>query len=406
MEKVVRKVLDSFSTISIKASLIFHVIACLVIALALSLTSSSICQYGQNAMHTKYLAQFEKEHAIQGHIVGENGLDYGGNIIVYRDDILKLYSSSELALNKLLDFLNVALVPTWFIVSIIVTCVLFYRKKLKQPLEILDHAADNIANNNLDFTIQYPANDEMGKLCASFEKMRATLQANNSKMWRQMEDRKRLNAVFSHDLRTPLTVLKGYTDMLCKYAPGGQMTRKKVAQTATTMSEHVARLENYVNEMSRLQKLEDIEIATKTLDKSQLLRKFTSTANILCAKQKVTFNDLGTNLSLCLDEHVTMEIFENLLSNAARYAKEFIAVNINTMNGFLNISVSDDGCGFDKNTLANATTPFYKAKENVYDNHFGMGLSICKILAKKHGGDIIISNNPNGGANVLVKISS
>lgn len=401
MEKIALPVVKS----SIKTSLILHVFVCLIIPFALSMLSSFLCQVGLDRIYNKHYTQFAAESEIRGHVVGEDGLEYGGHITFFRDDILKLYTNSELIFNKLLDFLNVALVPFWFVTSIIVACVLFYRKKLKRPLEMLYHAADNISNNSLDFTIQYPVKDEMGKLCASFEKMRATLQTNNSEMWRQMEERKRLNAAFSHDLRTPLTVLKGYTDMLYKYAPDGQMTPQKVAQTATTMSEHIARLENYVNEMSRLQKLEDIEITTTALEKSQLISKFTNTANILCTKQKVTLNDHCTRPTLCVDEHVIMEIFENLLSNAAQYAENSIVIDLKTMDNFLTISVSDDGCGFDKNTLANATTPFYKAKENVYDNHFGMGLSICKILAEKHGGDINVSNDMNGGASILVKIS-
>lgn len=105
-----------------------------------------------------------------------------------------------------------------FIFCIAVTSVLFYKRQLQEPITILDHAAGKIAENNLDFKIIYDKEDELGKLCVSFEKMRQALQESNEEMWRQMEERKRLNAAFAHDLRTPLTVLKGQVELLRKYA--------------------------------------------------------------------------------------------------------------------------------------------------------------------------------------------
>ena len=131
------------------------------------------------------------------------------------------------------------------------------------PLAILDHAAGQIADNNLDFKVVYNREDEMGKLCASFEKMRVALQESNEEMWRQMEERKRLNTAFSHDLRTPLTVLKGQSELLQQYAP--KMSAEKVIGTSEMMHRHIVRLEAYVQTMSDLQRLEDIEIIRKQM---------------------------------------------------------------------------------------------------------------------------------------------
>ena len=117
----------------------------------------------------------------------------------------------------------------------------FYKQQLQKPFSILDYAASKIAKNNLDFKVIYKKEDEMGKLCASFEKMRQALQENNEEMWRQMEERRQLNAAFSHDLRTPLTVLKGQSELLMQYAP--KMTAEKVSRTSEMMHQHIARLE-------------------------------------------------------------------------------------------------------------------------------------------------------------------
>ena len=83
-------------------------------------------------------------------------------------------------------------------------CFLFYRKRLKKPFAILEGAVDRIGRKDLDFTVSYASEDEIGRLCASFEEMRKSLEENQKEMWKLVEDQKQLNAAFAHDLRTPL----------------------------------------------------------------------------------------------------------------------------------------------------------------------------------------------------------
>jgi signal transduction histidine kinase len=93
---------------------------------------------------------------------------------------------------------------------------------------VLKKATEKVADNDLSVEIEYDIKDEMGELCNSFEYMRKQLVANNQKMWEMMEEQKRLNAAFAHDLRTPLTVLRGYTDFLSQYVPTGKIDDKKL----------------------------------------------------------------------------------------------------------------------------------------------------------------------------------
>ena len=151
---------------------------------------------------------------------------------------------------------------------------------MQKPLAILDHAAGQIAANNLYFKVAYDKEDELGKLCASFEKMRQALQESNEEMWRQIEERKRLNAAFSHDLRTPLTVLKGQSELLRQYAP--KMTAEKVSDTSEMMHRHIVRLEEYVQTMGELQRLEDIEIVRQSVPMNGVCRQFRETGEAVC----------------------------------------------------------------------------------------------------------------------------
>lgn len=98
----------------------------------------------------------------------------------------------------------------------------------------------------------------MGDLCRTFERTRAQLEQNHRELWRAIEERKRLNAAFAHDLRTPLTVLRGYVDFLGRYVPQGKITEEKLLSTLSTMSHHITRLEQYVATMNEAQRLDDI----------------------------------------------------------------------------------------------------------------------------------------------------
>ena len=301
------------------------------------------------------------------------------------------FTPTERTVYNMLGFLSVGVYPICFIFCIVATSILFYKRHMQKPLAILDHAAGQIVDNNLDFEITYNKEDELGKLCASFEKMRQALQESNEEMWRQMEERKRLNAAFSHDLRTPLTVLKGQSELLRQYAP--KMTAEKVSDTSEMMHRHIVRLEEYVQTMGALQRLEDIEIVRQSITLEALCRQLEETGEAVRNGKGFSYEvtrdwDSGLNIDIA----IVMRVYENLLANAVRFAKDKIVVTAESQDGYLYLTVSDDGAGFAKKDLENATKPFYKTVRETDNEHFGMGLNICKILCEKHGGYIRLSN--------------
>ena len=98
--------------------------------------------------------------------------------------------------------------------GLLTSVALFYHMKLKRPIGVLLNGITRIQNNDLDFSLSVLSNDEMGRLCAAFEGMRGELLKTNRLLWQQAEERKRLNAAFSHDLRNPITVLKGTVKLM------------------------------------------------------------------------------------------------------------------------------------------------------------------------------------------------
>jgi signal transduction histidine kinase len=290
-----------------------------------------------------------------------------------------------------LELLPVIAVPIYSAMCIMAASLFFYRSKLKKPLTELRAASEKISNNDLDFSIEYDSKDELGQLCTSFEIMRTTLADNFSKMWRQVEERKALNAAFAHDLRTPLTVLKGYNEML--QASDNSQTR----ETAVTMGKHISRMENYVSSMSNLRRMEDTQPEYKLIDLQPLVSSLYDSAKIVCTKngkELILQNDIPV-LQLSLDSSFISQVCNNLISNAVRYAQTTITLSFSLQDSGLLLSVSDDGKGFDKNNLHKVTAPYF-TEETDHSEHFGLGLYICKLLCEHHSGYLKIENTTNG----------
>ncbi|MBD5445318.1 MAG: HAMP domain-containing histidine kinase [Lachnospiraceae bacterium] len=287
-----------------------------------------------------------------------------------------------------------------------ICCVtIFYKKKLSEPIKLLTNAYRKIEANDLNFSISYPLNDEMGKLCHAFEKMKDCLARNNETMLRQFAEQRRLNAAFSHDLRTPLTLLKGHASMLLSFIPKGLVSQEEIIEEISVMSQNVLRLEKYVNAMTNLYRLEDIEMPRQHIQFRSLINGLSETAELLCCDKQFSITSKGDDIALFINLDTVMQIYENVLSNSIRYAKNNVDIRITVQNQNLIISVSDDGCGFKINDIEKATLPFYKSSKDISTEHLGLGLNICKILSERHGGNIQIANNETGGACVTVNIN-
>lgn len=386
------KITEFFKRKSIKTAFTTSMLVCIVSALLLSLALSSCCQWGQSQIYKQY--QFEFGVSDPEMVIGfDRTADEQKGSISYQTplNLMDHFTPADRTIYNILGFLSIGVYPICFIFCIVATSILFYKRHMQKPLAILDHAAGQIADNNLDFKIVYDKEDEMGKLCSSFEKMRQALQESNEEMWRQMEERKRLNAAFSHDLRTPLTVLKGQSELLRQYAP--KMTAEKVSDTSEMMHRHIVRLEEYVQTMGELQRLEDIEIVRQSITLEALCKQLEETGEAVRNGKGFSHEVIGDRDSyLNIDVSIVMRVYENLLANAVRFAKEKIMVSAESQEGYLYLTVSDDGAGFAKKDLENATKPFYKTVRETDNEHFGMGLNICKILCEKHGGYIRLSN--------------
>lgn len=287
-------------------------------------------------------------------------------------------------------------------VGLLAAVLLVYFSKLKKPLAMLLNASDKIAENQFDFSMGYSGHDEMAKLCGAFEKMRAALNDYDQRMHQMIEERKQLNDAYTHDLRTPIAVLKGYTGILTKFLPTGQLPQEKVIATVNTMSAHVERLEQFVNSMNTAQKLADLTIQREPTSVGGFVNGLRETATFLCEKKHLSceVESCIEADTLNIDPSAVTQVFENLLGNAARFAKAKVSVQLETDGKTLSICVADDGKGFTEKALASAAKPYFSGEQTEETYHFGLGLYICHTLCEKHGGSLKLANVTNGGASV------
>ncbi|HBG4412435.1 TPA: sensor histidine kinase [Clostridioides difficile] len=384
--------MDKINNMSLKKAFFVLTLSSLIIASVLTTFTYILLNNLYNSIQDKYL---------------KTPINTG--IITIVQNNVNQFSDYDKTLLNIINILQLVLPLIFFIGLLLLADIIFYKVKLKTPIEILNKGAMEISNNNLDFCLEYNNNDELGNLCNAFEKMRSELNKNNIKMWTMINDRKQLNAAFSHDLRNPLTVLKGYSNYLTKYIPTGKLSDEKILSTTQLMSEHINRIEYYVENMSNAQRLEDLVVSKSMSNINKFIENLDENISII-AKQEgksFTLKSQINNINLFFDENIILRVVENIISNAFRYARNNVSILIYLEQELLTFVIEDDGIGFSKESLKLALRPFYRDKTlNDSNAHFGMGLYISKILCEKHGGSISIENNSTNSAKITAKFST
>ncbi|MCH1981886.1 HAMP domain-containing histidine kinase [Ruminococcus sp. OA3] len=310
----------------------------------------------------------------------------------------ELPQPSEYALQfaNALEVLQIVLPVIFFILALILTSSIFYHLKLKGPIAVLTESADRIMANDLDFTIDGSSPDELGQLCRAFESMRQALLLSTRELWRQNEERRRLNAAFSHDLRNPVTVLKGSLKIARQCVPKDRLSKDQLMETLARMEDYTDRIAHYVEVMGNIPQLEQLPLHMETFSWSILSSELEQTVNLLAFNDniKIQFKSTTYNGHICLDKSILFQTAENLTANAVRFASSKICISCSVSKTHLVFLVLDDGDGFPDDILIRGIRPFQKGRTG--PEHFGMGLYICSVLCQKHGGNLTIENTPHG----------
>lgn len=323
-------------------------------------------------------------------------------------EINEQYQWSELTPKQMLLYYGSIVGMTLFIIVYILAGGLlagniYYKIKLKKPLEILKNGISNITAGNLDFSINYSCNDELGLLCGAVEKMVQELIDDKKRIWLLLDDRRTINASISHDLGTPITVIKGYLEFLKKNISEQNISYNLLIETLDNMNQATSRMEGYIESVRNIQRIDDIEIVLKEENLTEIFMELQSDLKKLAEKynkELIITNHLDK--VVCIDKIQFFRIIENIVINSLGYAERLVIVGTSQVNNYLRICVKDDGFGFSPADIENATKLFYTKNRN--KKNMGLGLYISKLLCEKQGGKLFVKNSKTGGGEIIIQI--
>lgn len=385
--------MEKIRNLSLKKTIILYTVLSLMITFFLSAVVVRIAGQIQEEVWWKYVDQDEYYQAMDDR-------DENFEVVVPRPNQSKM-SKMDWHISETCDFLQTYSILILSFAGCCVAVSLFYRNKLKGPIQELGQASQMIAEENLDFHMSYENEDEMGTLCREFEKMRGQLEENNRRLWQIIENERVLRAAIAHDIRSPLAIMRGYQEMLLEFLPGDTLDKDKIMEMLKGGMLQIDRMNRFIDNMRKMTKLEERELKCSRVEINQLMNQIETLAEVMEEKSEKNFTvtTVGEAETLVADVEMIMEVADNLLSNAFRYANQEVRLKLTVTPMSLKMSIGDDGIGFQENTDM-VTQAFYH--ENPQDDlkHFGMGMYISRIYCERHGGKLLIKNAADGGAEV------
>lgn len=284
-----------------------------------------------------------------------------------------------------------------FSVLIGVILSIIVAKRIVKPIKDVNKVAEKMASGNLKIRNNIQGEDEISQLAKTLDYMAG-----------ELDEREQMKNEFissvSHELRTPLTAIKGWVITL----DSDETDKETLSFGLKIIENETERLVSMVEELLNFSSLVN---GKATLRKSKILIKdLILYLDTYMSERAVRENKTLTIESNMENEFVNIDVDKikqvliNLIDNAFKFTetKGKIKVEFMKINGFMNIIVSDNGCGISKTDLPRVTEKFYKGKNAKSQN--GIGLSICDEITKLHKGTLNIESKENEGTKITVSI--
>lgn len=325
--------------------------------------------------------------------------------------VLIRYSLKATAKNEKWNFLvpsDGALLFSPFIYISICTWIFVRRfsRNINKPIDDLINAAKKIKDKDLDFHMEYEADNELGELTKAFEAMRDELKSSLNTQWLIEQERSDMIAAIGHDLRTPLTVIKGHIEVLQESNLDNKERLHKYIDTIANNTNRAIKLIEDMNTISKLERI-DFTLVPKLVVVDEFIEAIKSNYEILCKKKDINFAvnylDIGeVKNHINIDEYRIGQVLDNIISNSYRFTPEGGVINLKITNygHEMYFKIEDSGIGFSSKDKKRIFEKFYQGDESrsKEKGHFGLGMNIAKIIVEKHGGEIKVKNNYDGGA--------
>ncbi len=281
------------------------------------------------------------------------------------------------------------------LISVALVVGLWVYRSIAVPLVKLKKATQNIKEGNLDFVLDVEGKDEFSELCQDFEEMRRRLKESTEEKSLIEKENRELISNISHDLKTPITAVKGYVEGIMD----------GVADTPEKMDRYVRTIYNKTNEMDHL--INELTFYSK-IDTNRIPHTF-SKLNVEdyfedCSEEVgleletrgielVYANYVEKDVMVIADGEQIRRVIHNIISNAIKYMdkpKGIIQIRIKDVGDFIQIEIEDNGKGIGPKDLPYIFDRFYRTdvSRNSSKGGSGIGLSIVKKILEDHGGKV------------------
>ena len=288
-------------------------------------------------------------------------------------------------------------------VTVLLMCIWIYRG-VAIPLGQMKIATQNIKDGNLDFELEVETDDEIGQLCRDFEEMRLRLKETSNEKVEYDKRSKELISNISHDLKTPITAIKGYVEGIMD---GVADTPEKMERYIRTIYNKANDMDNLINELTLYSKIDSNRIPYNfsTLLVNDYFDDCASDLKIDIEARGVKFdylNYVNDGVRIIADAEQLKRVINNIVSNALKYmnkSQKQIHLRVKDVGDFVQIEIEDNGKGIGAKELPHIFERFYRtdASRNSETGGSGIGLSIVKKIIEEHGGKIWATSKEGTG---------
>lgn len=262
-----------------------------------------------------------------------------------------------------------------------------------RPFDKLKGFADKISQGNFDIPLEYERSNYFGEFTWAFDSMRREIIKARSCEQEAIENNKTVIATLSHDIKTPVASIRAYVEGLEANLDGSPEKRKKYLSVIMKKCDEVSKLTNdlFLHSLSDMDKL-------KIIPEGFELCGFIENAvtEIAAEHNDVRFRKPDFSAVANADKNRLMQITENLIGNARKYAKTDIEVFITKSDGNVQIHFRDFGKGISDEDMPFIFEKFYRGKNCGNEQGSGLGLYIVKYIMEQMDGDILLKNHNNG----------
>ena len=281
------------------------------------------------------------------------------------------------------------------LISVALVFGLWVYRSIAVPLVKLKKATQNIKEGNLDFVLDVEGKDEFSELCQDFEEMRRRLKESTEEKSLIEKENRELISNISHDLKTPITAVKGYVEGIMD---GVADTPEKMDRYVRTIYNKTNEMDHLINELTFYSKIDTNRIPY-TFSKLNVEDYFEDCSEEVGLEletrgiELVYANYVEKDVMVIADGEQIRRVIHNIISNAIKYMdkpKGIIQIRIKDVGDFIQIEIEDNGKGIGPKDLPYIFDRFYRTdvSRNSSKGGSGIGLSIVKKILEDHGGKV------------------